>query len=516
MTPAAAEIVAKLPQRLHDLPARWARELPDAEALSEGEAVWTWRRLDAEIEAAAAGLRALGVRPGDRVMIVHENGLAAAALLFAASRCDAWSAMINARLTAGEIDSIREHCAPVRVVYTAGNSPDAAAHAARHGAAPFSWDGAGAVLASPALPAEPEPVTGDPAQDVAVLLYTTGTTGRSKGVMLSHRNLIYVAAGPGSPAPLTPQDYSYGALPLAHSYGLASTFLRAVFHGARIRLEPRFSAARMLAALREGITIMNGVPAMYARLLEHLDVAGGAIEAPKLRALTMGGAAVDPDLAARVERVFGMGVINGYGLTEAGPTVSRSAAGDAGSTGKPLLGLEVKTVDANGAALAVDQVGELWVRGPNIMRGYYRDPEATAAVLTADGWLKTGDLARIGPDGRIYIVDRAKEIIIRSGFNVSPVEAEEALNAHPEVVQAAVVGVAAGGNEEVVAFVERLPGSALTPMALAAWAAERLAPYKRPARIEIVEALPAAPTGKILKSALKRRAAALLAEREKA
>lgn len=513
MTQSIEEILAGLPARLHDMPARWAAERPDDDALIEGETRWSWARFGLEIEAAAEALKALGVGPGHRLMIVHENGLAAATLLFAASRCNAWAVPINARQSAAEIDAIRDNCQPARVLYTAEVSPEAKAHAARHGAEVFTWAGAGAVEVGMDLAAEAEAHTGDPVRDVALVIYTTGTTGRSKGVMLSHRSAVYVAAGPGSPAALTGKDLSYAVLPLAHSFGLASTFLRAVYHGARILLEPRFSPERLLAALKSGVTICNGVPVMYARLLEYLDKTGGRIEAPSLRAVTAGGAPVDPNLAARIEKVFGLGLINGYGLTEAGPTVSRSAPGEAGSSGYPLIGIEIRTVDNDGKDVAPGETGEFWVRGPNIMRGYYRDAEATKAALTPDGWLRTGDLGRLDEDGRVHVVDRAKEIIIRSGFNVSPVEIEEVLNAHPQIVQSAVLGVALEGDEAVVAFAEPLEGSNITEAELLAFAGERLAPYKRPARIGLMKALPAAATGKVLKGALRKPAAALLAEK---
>jgi len=515
---AAAELeayLAGLPRFLHDMPYGWAERLPRGEALIEGGTVWTWKRFAQEIAAAAAALKEAGLRPGDRLMFVHENGLAAVTLLFAASAAGAWAMPVNARLADDEIDHIAEHAGARRLLFTAEVSADAAAHGERYGATPFAWDGAGAVTIGALDPigndTDPEPVTGDPARDVAVLLYTTGTTGRSKGVMLSHRAIVYVASGPGSPAPLTPEDCSYAALPISHAYGLCSTLLRAVFHGARSLMQARFSAQGMLAALASGVTICNGVPAMYARLLEHLEKTGGALDAPKVRAVTAGGAPVDPGLARRVEALFGLGVVNGYGLTEAGPTVSRSAAGDPDSSGAPITGVEVRAMGPDGREVARGEPGEIWVRGPNLMLGYYRDAQATATALTPDGWLRTGDVGVLLPDGRISIVDRAKEIIIRSGFNVSPVEVEEALNAHPGVVQSAVVGAAVEGNEEVVAFVEVTSGTEAA--ALHDWARAHLAPYKRPARIEIVEALPAAPTGKVLKARLRERAGELVREK---
>jgi len=515
MTAMLDAYLAGLPAWLHDMPAGWAERLPDGTALIEDETVWNWRRFADEITAASDALKTAGVRPGDRVMVVHENGLAASTLFFAASSAGAWAVPVNARLADDEIDYIAEHAGARRMLFTIGVSCEAGDHAERHDAGPFAWTGGGAVAISPSRDVSPEPVSGDPAKDVGVLLYTTGTTGRSKGVMLSHRSVVFVASGPGSPSPPGPEDRSYGALPISHAYGLCSTFLRAVFGGAASHLQARFSASGMLQALASGVTICNAVPAMYARLLDHLGKTGETLEAPKLRALTAGGAPVDPDLARRVEALFGLGVINGYGLTEAGPTVSRSAAGDPDTSGPPIVGVEVRAVGPQGRDVAVGEPGDIWVRGPNLMLGYYRDAEATAVAMTPDGWLKTGDIGVLMDDGRITIVDRAKEIIIRSGFNVSPVEVEEALNAHPGVLQSAVVGVALAGNETVVAFAEVSDGRA-DETALLAWARERLAPYKRPERIEVLEALPAAPTGKVLKAKLRDRAAALVNEKGQA
>ena len=198
--------LASLPRHLHDMPFGWAERLPGGEALIEGDTVWDWQRFADEIKTAAAALVDDGVRPGDRVLFVHENGLAAATLLFAASAAGAWAVPVNARLANDEIDHIAEHAGARRVLFTAGISADAATHGARFEAAPFAWTGAGEVTIGPLQEAVPEPVTGDPARDVAVLLYTTGTTGRSKGVMLSHRSVVYVASGPCAPAPLTPDD----------------------------------------------------------------------------------------------------------------------------------------------------------------------------------------------------------------------------------------------------------------------------------------------------------------------
>jgi acyl-CoA synthetase (AMP-forming)/AMP-acid ligase II len=268
----------------------------------------------------------------------------------------------------------------------------------------------------------------------------------------------------------------------------------------------------MLAAIRDdGLSIVQGVPAMYARLLEH--VGAGAPLATRLRFAYAGGSPLDPALKAAVEHLLGVPLHNGYGLSEAAPTVSQTrldAPRSDTSVGLPIPGVEVRIVDKAGDDIAGAAAGELWVRGPNLMRGYYRNPEATAAALRPGGWLNTGDMARRNADGALFIVGRTKELIIRSGFNVYPLEVETVLNAHPGVTQSAVVGrPVADGNEEVIAFVQPDPRRTPAESELRAWAAARLAPYKRPARIVLMAALPAAANGKVLKHVLKQSAADL-------
>jgi acyl-CoA synthetase (AMP-forming)/AMP-acid ligase II len=282
--------------------------------------------------------------------------------------------------------------------------------------------------------------------------------------------------------------------------------------GACLHLAPRFTPEGMLQAIRaDGLTIVQGVPAMYARLLEH--VGDDARLASRLRFAYAGGSPLDPALKTAVERLLGVPLHNGYGLSEAAPTVSQTrldAPRADTSVGQTIPGVEARVVDKTGRDVAIGVAGELWVRGPNLMRGYYRDPQATSAALRPGGWLNTGDMARRDADGALFIVGRTKELIIRSGFNVFPLEVETVLNAHPGVSQSAVVGrTVAGGNEEVIAFVQPDPRRAPPEDELRTWAAARLAPYKRPARIVMMDALPAAPNGKVLKHVLKQKAAAL-------
>jgi acyl-CoA synthetase (AMP-forming)/AMP-acid ligase II len=311
--------------------------------------------------------------------------------------------------------------------------------------------------------------------------------------MLTHANLLFVAATSGALRGLTPADRASGVLPISHVYGLTSVMLGTLYAGACLHLMPRFSAAALLAQIRAGeLTIVQGVPAMYARLLA---LAGEQPVASRLRFCYAGGAPLDPVLKRAVERMFGLPLHNGYGLTESGPTVSQTrldAPRDDSSVGHPIPGVDVR-IDA--------ATGELLVRGPNVMAGYYRDPLQTAAALRPGGWLATGDVATLGADGALFIAGRLKECIIRSGFKVYPLEVETALNSHPAVVQSAVVGrPAAHGEEEVVAFVEAC--GEVDAATLQDWLQTRLAAYKRPSRIVFMDALPAAPSGKILKSKL--------------
>ncbi|MFC0253404.1 class I adenylate-forming enzyme family protein [Massilia consociata] len=496
-----------LPTRISAIVSDRAASTPHAPALAEAGRTWSYAALQQEVESCAERLRGLGVRPGDRVMLVSENCVAQVALLFAIASLDAWSINVNARLSAHEIAAVRAHCTPRRVLYTTGASPDALAHAARDGAAAVDTAGAaGGLMAGPLDAAcVPEPVQAGGDQ-VAALVYTTGTTGRPKGVMLTHANLLFVAATSSALRGLRPSDHASGVLPVSHVYGLASVMLGTLYAGACLHLAPRFSADALLAQIRGGVlSIVQGVPAMYAKLVALAGPRNAPIPS-RLRFCYAGGSPLDPALKRDVEALLGLPLHNGYGLTESAPTVSQTrldAPRADTSVGLPIPGVAVRIVDAAGTDVAPGDAGELWVRGPNVMAGYYRDPQQTAQALRG-GWLATGDVARRDADGALFVLGRIKELIIRGGFKVYPLEVEAALNAHPRVLQSAVVGMPLpAGDEEVVAFVEA--AGPLGDDALRDWLRPRLAPYKRPARIVFLDALPAAPNGKILKSRLRQR-----------
>lgn len=497
------------PRRISDVARRWANQTPAALALRDGECEWSYRQLGAAIVEAKNRLRQIGVRPGDRVIVVTENCLAVVALLFAAAELDAWFVLVNARLTAPEIDAIREDSGARVMLFTIAISADATLHAKRWSASLQYWGLLGELAVGLINEdCEPEAVFFSGDEQVAALVYTTGTTGKPKGVMLTHRNLLHVATASATLRHLSTTDRAYGVLPISHVYGLSSVTLGTLTAGACLQIAARYSAAAAARALMyDEVSVFQGVPAMYAKLIEFI-AEDQQFMAPQLRFTYAGGSPLDPALKARTEARLGLTLHNGYGLTETSPTVSQTRLERPRrdcSVGEIIPGVGVRIVDSQGREVAAGEAGELRVQGPNVMKGYYRDPGLTQRVIV-DGWLHTGDLGRIEPDGALFIVGRSKELIIRSGFNVYPVEVEAALNSHPAVLQSAVVGRVDAGNEEVVAFVELKPGRQATVDEICKFVAGQLSPYKRPSEINIMPALPAAPTGKILKNILKEMA----------
>jgi len=277
-------------RRLEEIPAHWARLRADHPVLHDGASTWTWRELDAARASAARRLQALGVRAGDRVMVVGENCASMVLLLFALPSIDAWTVNVNARLTARELDAIAAHARPRRVIYLTGASSAAREHADRRGAHPVDLEGWGEALVSEVDEASAaEPVDADPATRVAALLYTTGTTGEPKGVMLTHAGFMHIARLATELRGLVPGDRIYGLLPFTHVYGMASVVYGSLCSGAGLDLQARFSPEAMAHALEHrGITVCQGVPAMYAKLLEHLRATGEPFSAPQLRFLYAG------------------------------------------------------------------------------------------------------------------------------------------------------------------------------------------------------------------------------------
>jgi long-chain acyl-CoA synthetase len=501
-----ADIAREVPGRIHQVADAHVSNTPDRVALIEEGTSWTYHELDRAVADIAGGLSSLGVRAGDRMIIVSENCIALAALLLAASRIDAWAIVANPRLSPRELDQIRDHSGARRMFFTPQVSREAAAHGERYGAeirqlGPLKAIGVGALNEGTVA----EPVEEDPAKQVAVLIYTSGTTGTPKGVMLTHENLLISAKTTAHFRRMDASDKVYVVLPISHIVGI-SLLIMTLMAGGSVRMVSKYDPAVLARAIaEEGITILNGVPATYQRLLEYKAVAGlKQLDRGSLRLIAVAGAPLDLDLKSRVEREFGLPLSNGYGITECSPGISGvrfdAPRGDH-AVGTLLPGVEARIRTIDGIPVANGEVGELHVRGRNVMRGYYRAPDLTAKAIDSEGWFNTGDLARFDGDC-LYIVGRTKEMIIRSGFNVYPAEVEAVLNSHKDVVQSAVVGRAVNGNEEVVAFVQLMEGSRIKPSDLMAFVSPQLTSYKRPSEIIVLDTLPATSTGKILKHKL--------------
>ncbi|MGB8540670.1 MAG: AMP-binding protein [Candidatus Acidiferrales bacterium] len=512
----AAELLKSLPENIGDVIKPWAERSPEGLAVVETSGSLTYRQLETAVEETQTWLRGLGVRPGDRVLLVCENCRAFVVIFLALTGMDAWPVLANARLSAREIDDIRDHCGARRVIYMAGVPPHAAQHAKRHGASIEERAGLGSIgVGQLNEKVEPEPIAKNSADRVAALIYTSGTTGLPKGVVLTHRNLLFIAAVSAQIRSLTPDDRLYGVLPMSHAVGLSVVLLGTLLSGATLYLSPRFDPVAALAALdRDRLTIVLGVPAMFALLADYAKAKrlSGPLKFPALRIISSSGAPLQPAVKSAVEILFGMPLHNGYGVTECSPTIAQARVDEPRSdlsVGRVLPGVEIKLIGPDGQDVGDGEVGELWVRGPNVARGYYRAPEETAAAINSEGWFNTRDLARV-EGGHLFIVGRTKELIVRFGMNVYPAEIETVLNSHGAVVNSAVIGrnvQGAEGGEEVIAFVQLSPGSSVTVTELAEHAARNLAPYKRPSQILVVREMPLTPTGKVRKDELSKMAA---------
>jgi long-chain acyl-CoA synthetase len=343
--------------------------------------------------------------------------------------------------------------------------------------------------------------------DLAVILYTSGTTGRPKGVALSHGNLASNARSAASLYELDRTAWALAVLPLSHSYGLTVMNAGNIL-GTKAVLLRWFNPELVLETIeRFRVQSMAGVPTMYVYLLHYPEA--DRFDTSSMRSWGSGAAPLPIEIVEPFEKKFGGKLMEGYGLTEASPVVSAhrlSGVRKLGSVGQPIPGVEVAILDDDDRPVATGEAGEVCVRGPNVMLGYYRMPEETARTLR-HGWLHTGDVGRLDADGFLYIVERKKDLIIRGGFNIYPREVEEVLYAHPDVAEAAVVGMPdALMGEDVLAFVALKSDGAVSEEALIAFCQDRLARYKCPKRVRFVPALPKSPIGKILRKTLRAQA----------
>jgi long-chain acyl-CoA synthetase len=345
-----------------------------------------------------------------------------------------------------------------------------------------------------------EVIDRDP-HDTAVILYTSGTTGTPKGAELTHDNLTQNAEVSRSMFDLGAEAVTLGALPLFHSFGQTCGLNATIASGGTLTLIPRFDPGKALEIIqRDRVNLFEGVPTMYNALLHHPE--RDRFDTSTLLLCVSGGSAMPVELLRGFEEAFGCKVLEGYGLSESSPVASfnrRDRERKPGSIGIPVRGVEMKVVDDDGNDVPRGEIGEIVIRGHNVMKGYWNRPEATAETL-GDGWLHTGDMATIDEDGYFFIVDRKKDMIIRGGYNVYPREIEEVLYEHPDVVEAAVVGIPHDElGEEVGAAVALRDGATTTAQQLSEFVKDQVAAYKYPRRVWFVDDLPKGPTGKILK-----------------
>ena len=504
------------PTRLHHLFERRLAATPEAPFLFLPDSRWTYAQLGAQVDTLAAELRAQGVLPGDRVLAVAENCPEHVALLLACSRVGAWSCGVNARMARGEIEAFVAKADPRLVYFTGAVSPAAAEHAQHLQAQPSALPCLSRTASRPQATPEPAPL----AEQIVAIIFTSGTTGAPKGVLVSHAGLLQFARVSAASRALTPADRSYACVPMTHIFGLGTVLAASLHAGAGLVMRSRFDPADCFDALaHQQVSNLQGPPAMFTRLLawrEEQGVAARPPVAPALRYVYTGAAPLDLPLKRAVEACFGQPLHHGYGLSEyagAACLVPRGQWRDDSAAGWPVEGAECRIVNDAGQDLAPGERGEIWLRGVGLMPGYFRDPAATAQVMRPGGWYATGDLGQLGPDGALQVVGRLKEMIIRSGFNVYPGEVENVLNQHPRVQRSAVVGRRErDGNETVLAFVETVGGQPLDDTELAALQAllrAQLAPYKQPSQILSIEALPMTHSGKVLKRALLERPEAL-------
>jgi long-chain acyl-CoA synthetase len=480
------------------------REL-DPLTAAEGRTL-TYAALFAAVRGVAAGLRARGVTPGARVALALPNSAALVIGYHAIWYAGATAVPVNASARGGEIEPQLADAAVSLVL-----GPRGAAAAAVAGRRALPYVDVEALRAMEDLaPASPAPC--DPARDTAVLLYTGGTTGAPKGAMLSHRNLVvntvqfaeWYAFAPG-------EETSVCAIPMSHSGGMSGVMNVPLSAGATLLVFARFNAAGVAQAVtRHRVTRLFGVPTMFIALLD--DAEGRAADYSALRACRTNAAPLPPSVKAAFDGLVGREVlVEGYGLTETSPLTHANpiARPRPGSIGIPLPDTDARIVDEAGRDVTAGEAGELLIRGPQVMLGYWNRPEETARAL-ADGWLHTGDVARMDPDGYFAIVDRRKDQINTAGFKVWPREVEETLYAHPAVRQAAVIGVPDGYRGEAVkAFVVLADAQRgrVDAADLVAFCRERLSGYKVPRAVEFRETLPMSAAGKVLRRALRDDAA---------
>ena len=480
--------------------ARTAAATPDQVAIRLDDLELTYAGLDAASALAAGWLREHGVGPGDRVGIMLPNIPQFPILYYGALRAGAAVVPMNPLFKEREVEYYLSDSG-AKVLFGWEGIADQAQPGAEAAGEAFEVVDAGFSQKLATYNPAPDVVERAP-DDTAVLLYTSGTTGKPKGAELTHSNLgsnvaTCVALFDGGP-----DDVIFGGLPLFHSFGQTCGLNSAVACGATLTMIPRFEPHKALEVLqRDKVTIMQGVPTMYVALLQ--DPAHKDYDVSTLRLAVSGGASLPVEVLRGFEKEFGVILLEGYGLSETSPVASFNHADrerKAGSIGTPVRDVEMRLIDADWNDTPDGEIGEIAIKGPNVMKGYWNRPDATTEAIK-DSWFRTGDLAKRDEDGYYFIVDRAKDMIIRGGYNVYPREVEEVLYEHPAVAEAAVVGVPdAEYGEEIGAAITLKAGASASAEEIQEFVKERIAAYKYPRIVWFLdEGLPKGPTGKILK-----------------
>jgi long-chain acyl-CoA synthetase len=471
----------------------------------------TYAELEDQVGRVRGGLARLGLRDGDRLALICGNGHPFVITYFAALGLGAVVVPLNPASPGPELGQQLQKVHPVLAVVdrTAAGSwrtVDPAAIASVRNVVSVDGDaGPESVSFESLVEADPLPVANVDPDHLAVLMFTSGTAGAARAAMLTHRNLLSNIEQARSTANrISEDDVVYGVIPAYHIFGLNVVIGLSLSAGASVVLVQRFDPATALESIRaRRITVVPGTPTVWAAF-SHFDEAPDDALAGVNLALS-GAAKLPVPVAERILERFGVAIAEGYGLTEASPIVTSSAGMPPvfGSVGRVLSGIELRIVDDDGEDALVGDAGEIWVRGPNVFAGYLDDPEATARVLTEDGWLRTGDIAMVDDHGWIFLVDRAKDLIIVSGFNVYPAEVEDVLVSHPDVAEVGVIGVPHPHTGEAVkAFVVLEPRATIDEDGLIEYARDHLARYKCPSKVLFVEELPRNASGKLVRREL--------------
>lgn len=505
-----------------------AKQYPDKTAVVCGPSRLTYGEMNQTINRIANGLVAIGIGKGDNVALSCPNLPSFPMTYYAILKTGATVVPLNVLSTAREI-AYYLNDSQAKAYFCFQDTPELPM--ASEGFKGYqSADACEHFWIMKADPAAPSPIAGietlaelsdgqsaefdtvsTRSDDPAVILYTSGTTGTSKGAELSHANMTMNALVTSDCFHSRHSDVHILALPLFHSFGQTCQMNAGFLHGNTVVLIPRFSAEAVFDALQqEKGTIFAGVPTMYWALLTYEDKEGRFdMEeiSRNLRIGCSGGASLPLEIIRGIEEKYGIPILEGYGLSETCPVVTFNHVErerKLGSTGKPILGVEVEIVDVDGQSLPVGEIGEVTVRGHCVMKGYYNRPEETRLAIRGNDWFHTGDMGRLDEDGYLYIVDRLKDMLIRGGFNVYPREVEEVLMTHPAVSLAAVLGVPHPQHgEEVKAFVVLKQGASIAEPELIAWSKKQMASFKYPRIIEFRESLPMNATGKIVKRELQ-------------